>query len=88
MQEKGLGAQYGILGPYRVCLTAKSLSLLKMGCKDEAEDERSYYKFSVSFCLSAFCADILEGVCDCSWQVYEVAALWSDFSTWKWAAVV
>jgi hypothetical protein len=49
MQDKGLGAQYGILGPYRVCLTAKSLSLLKMGCKDEAEDERSYYKFSVSF---------------------------------------
>jgi hypothetical protein len=54
MQEKGLGAQYGILGPYRVCLTAKSLSLLKMGCKDEAEDERSYYKFSVSFGVSSF----------------------------------
>ncbi|CAB3375979.1 Hypothetical predicted protein [Cloeon dipterum] len=45
MQEKGLGANYEILGPYRVCLTAKSLSLLKMNCKDGAEEERNFYDF-------------------------------------------
>ncbi|XP_059484964.1 insulin receptor substrate 2 isoform X2 [Neocloeon triangulifer] len=48
MQEKGLGASYEILGPYRVCLTARSLSLLKMNCKDEADIERNFYDFPLA----------------------------------------
>jgi hypothetical protein len=52
VQEKGLGASYNILGPYRVCLTAKSLTLIKMGCKDEGDEMRNTYEFSVSVIAS------------------------------------
>ncbi|XP_043524973.1 insulin receptor substrate 1 isoform X2 [Frieseomelitta varia] len=37
MQKKGLGERYNIHGPYRLCLTDRTLSLVKIGAKDNSD---------------------------------------------------
>lgn len=37
IQEKGLGEQKNILGPYRLCLTDRTLSLVKIGAEDNSD---------------------------------------------------
>lgn len=36
MQKRGLGARKNIHGPYRLCLTDQTLSLVKIGAKDDS----------------------------------------------------
>lgn len=43
--NKGLGSKENILGPYRLCLTSRELTLLKIGDGDE---RNSLLKFPVS----------------------------------------
>ena len=47
--NKGLGSKENIIGPYRLCLTSKELTLLKVGDYDE---KTSMIKFPVSYFLS------------------------------------
>ncbi|XP_053999066.1 insulin receptor substrate 1 isoform X5 [Hylaeus anthracinus] len=37
MQKKGLGERKNIFGPYRLCLTDRTLSLVKIGAKDNSD---------------------------------------------------
>lgn len=37
MQKKGLGERKNIHGPYRLCLTDRTLSLVKIGAKDNSD---------------------------------------------------
>lgn len=46
MQRKGLGARRNIHGPYRLCLTDQTLSLVKIGATDNSDS----IEFSVSLC--------------------------------------
>lgn len=47
MQKKGLGERKNIYGPYRLCLTDRKLSLVKIGTKDISDP----IEFSVSILL-------------------------------------
>ena len=50
MQKKGLGERYNIHGPYRLCLTDRTLSLVKIGAKDNSDPSfPSFLDFPVSF---------------------------------------
>lgn len=44
MQKKGLGEKKNIVGPYRLCLTDRVLSLVKLG----SDDKNDSIEFSVS----------------------------------------
>jgi hypothetical protein len=44
--NKGLGSKENILGPYRLCLTSKELTLLKVG---EHDGRNGQVRFPVSF---------------------------------------
>jgi len=37
MQKRGLGARKNIHGPYRLCLTDQTLSLVKIGAQDNSD---------------------------------------------------
>lgn len=37
MQKKGLGARKNIHGPYRLCLTDQTLSLVKVGAQEDSD---------------------------------------------------
>ena len=57
--NKGLGSQEGILGSYRLCLTSKELTLLKVGDHD---DKNSVLKFPVSHIIGEICFDKSKGL--------------------------
>lgn len=47
MQRKGLGERKNITGPYRLCLTDRVLSLVKLGSDDKSDQ----IEFTVSIPL-------------------------------------